>query len=169
MRVVSWLVMDIAFLLRWISIIIRLNVCVFDQCSNMTLVHRAYSSGQSMMTSSSLVQKRWFCQGDGQANKMDFVFSTVSQQPRWFPGFASELLRMIFSGKCTMYIVQCIHIIYYFCTISVYYRLVLVDTWWYWVSIGRYCVSMGRYCVSMGRCWLVLGDMGQFGVALFGT
>ena len=39
---------------------------------------------------------------------------------------------------------------------------VLVVTWWYWVSIGRYCVSMGRY-------WLVLGDMGQFGVVLFGA
>ena len=42
------------------------------------------------------------------------------------------------------------------------YRAVLVSSWWYWVSIGRYCVSMGQY-------WLVLGEMGQFGVVLVGT
>ena len=74
-----------------------------------------------------------------------------------------------------------------------HYRVVLVDTWWCWVSMGRswfvlggtgsvwsgtgwYMMVLGQkkavlvstwwYWVSMGRYWLVLGCTGS---ALFGT
>ena len=53
------------------------------------------------------------------------------------------------------------------------YRLVLVDTWWYWVSMKRYCLiydgtgsveggSGGTrwYWVSRRRYWLVFGSTG---------
>ena len=49
------------------------------------------------------------------------------------------------------------------------YRLVLVDTWWYWVSMKRYWLiydgtgsvegGTGWYLVVLGQCNLVLLDI----------
>ena len=43
------------------------------------------------------------------------------------------------------------------------YRPVLVDTWWYWVSIERYWFIYNGtdYWVSMGQYLLVLGGTGS--------
>ena len=49
------------------------------------------------------------------------------------------------------------------------YKLVLIDTWWYWVNMERYWLlydgtgsvegSTGRYLVVLGQCIMVLVDI----------